>query len=451
MRGVILKFSFMLRTIARLKKALFLLSGLIFLLLPGSLVAATTNYEQAAKLLSREQFSRAYDLLWRELQDNPADVKGNFLLARAATKLKLYDQAAAAYERILIIDPNNIKARLNLGIAFYRLGAYTLSENELKKLVKNNSSDPFTLKARKYLDQIKRKMSPHQWRGSIDVGWLYDSNVNTAPDEDFIDSVDGSRPLRRDAREVSDWGITAGLNFSHDWDFGERGTWSWKNSFEANNYFYSDESDSNINMFSLASGPVYTEKGSFRLILPLTFEYLNYGNDPFFRTFGIMPRCEIYHSDWFLTRFYATLQYQNYNWDKRRDGMYGYFGVMPRFYWSAGKFMLQSRLGYECKKAREDFKSFYGPRAEIQFLSMANNWFRQSLLFEYRTRRYDDRDPYYPKTRDEDRYKIEAKVTFLLPWHLRAHLSFDYTSKDSNLDAYSFRRKRTSLKFERKF
>ncbi|MEA1923215.1 MAG: surface lipoprotein assembly modifier [Pseudomonadota bacterium] len=424
----------------------------IFLFLPTTIsAAAPLVFAHADKLLATEQFTQAYDLLWQAIQDNPEDIKGNILLARAATKLKLYDQAAAAYERILIIDPNHIKARLNLGIAFYRLEAYTLAENELNKLASSESSNPFTLKAQDYLNQIRQKKSSHQWRGALSLGYIYDSNVNTAPDEDFIDSVDGSYPLSKDTREISDWGITAGLKLSHDWDFGERGGFGWKNSLEINNYIYNDESDSNINMFSLASGLVYSEKNYFKLLLPLTFEYLDYGSEPFFRTFGVMPRLDLYHTDWFLTRLYATLQYQNYNWDKRRDGTYGYLGVMPRFYWVDGKYMLQWRLGYEYKWAREDFKAFQGPRSELQFLTRFNNWLRYSLLFEYRTRRYDERDPYYPKTRDEDRYKIETKFTLLLPWQLRTNLSFDYTSKDANLKAYSFRRKRAMIKLEKRF
>ncbi len=414
-------------------------------------VAASKGFAQAEKLLAAEQYSEAYDMLWSAIQDNPESIDGNILLARAATKLKLYDQAAAAYERILIIDPNHLKARLNLGIAFYRLGAYSLAATELNKLADSETENPYTLKAQSYLAQINRKQSPHQWRGSIYLGSLYDSNINTAPDDAFIDSVDGSRPLSKDAREVGAWGMTAGLKFSHDWDLGERGGFSWKDSLETSNYFYHNESDSNLNMFSLASGPVYTEKSNFRLMLPATFEYMNYGNEPFFRTFGMMPRLDLFHTDWFLTRFYATLQYQNYNWDKHRDGTYGYFAVMPRCHWADGRYMLQWRLGYERKWARKDFKSFKGPRTEVKFLSRFNDWLRQSLVLEYRTRRYDERDPYYPKTRDEDRYKVEAEITFLLPWRLRTHLTFDYTSKDANLDAYSFRRKRTMLKLEKRF
>jgi len=433
-------------------KILALLFFSLLLSLPSpSSVVASQDFAQAEKLFAEEQYTEAYNILWQAIQDNPESITGNILLARAATKLKLYDQAAAAYERILIIDPNHLKARLNLGIAFYRLGAYSLAERELSKLSGSEDTNPYTLKALSYLARINQKKSPHQWRGSISLGSLYDSNINTAPDDAFIDSVDGSRPLDKDAQEVGAWGMTVGLRFSHDWDFGERGGFSWKNSFETSNYFYRNESDASLNMFSFASGPVYTENRHFRLILPAIFEYMDYGNEPFFRTFGMMPRLDLYHTDWFLTRFYATLQYQNYNWDKRRDGTYAYFAIMPRIYWADSKYMLQWRFGYERKWARKDFKSFKGPRTEVKFLTRFNDWLRQSLVFEYRTRRYDDRDPCYSKTRDEDRYKVEAELTFLLPWRLRTHLTFDYTSKDANLDAYSFRRKRTMLKLEKRF
>lgn len=412
---------------------------------------AADGHFQIKKLFNQQDYQTAYDVLWNRLQKQPFSIDDNFFLAQAAIRLGFHDQAAAAMERVLIANPDHARARLNLGLSFYRLGAFKLAEDELEKLVNKDHTNPLALKAQVYLDKIRAQRSPHQFRGSAYLGYLYDSNVNTAPDDNFIETLDGSRRLAKDMREISDWGLTTGFRLSYDWDFGERGGYSWKNSLQCDNYFYNEENNSNLNLFSLASGPVYTAGDRYRIILPLTFEYLDYGNDPFFRTFGVMPRMDIHLSENFMTRIFATLQYQNYNWDERRDGAYAYFGIMPRFFWRDGKCMLQWRLGYENKWARKDFKAFRGPKSEVQFLNKLNRWLQHSLQMEYSRRRYEERDPLYSKTRDEDRYKFAAKFTVQLPWQLRSHLVLDYTSKKSNLDAYSFRRKRVSLKLEKRF
>ncbi|MEA2109783.1 MAG: surface lipoprotein assembly modifier [Pseudomonadota bacterium] len=402
-------------------------------------------------LLAAEKYEEAYKVLWQAVKNNPTDTYINILLARAATKLKLYDHAAAAYERILMVKPNHVKARLNLGIAFYRMGSYYLAEKELKELNKPGIQARFRDKAKSYLGRIKQKKSSHQWSGSIAIGRIYDSNVNAAPADDIVDTIDGSYRLRKESTEQSDWGTIANLRITHDWDFGLKGGFSWKNSFVLKNYFYDDESDVNLNMISLASGLVYSEKKSFKLTLPLTFDYLDYGSDPFYRTFGIKPRLDLFHTSWFMTRFYVTLEYQNYNWDKRRDGAYAYVGFMPRVFWSDGRFMLQSRFGYEYKWARKDFRAFQGLKSESLFLMKINRWLRHSIRFEYRNRWYDQRDLRYRNTRDDDRYKIETRFTILMPWQLRTLLSFDYTANDSNVDTYDYRRKRTMIRLEKRF
>lgn len=427
---------------------------LVFLLITtmiSQVSASSLANQPASQLMASGKFEEAYEVLWQAVKNNPAAIDINILLARAATKLKIYDQAAAAYERILMVQPNHVKACLNLGIAFYRMGSYSLAENELKKLDKPDTPVRYRDKAKQYLERIKQKSSSHQWRGSVGIGRIYDTNVNTAPADDMVDTIDGSYRLRKESTEQSDWGTIANLRIIHDWDFGIKGGFSWKNSFVLKNYFYDDESDVNLNMISLASGLVYSERKMFKLTIPLTFDYLDYGSDPFYRTFGMKPRLDLFLTPWLMTRFYATLEYQNYNWDERRDGAYAYVGFMPRVFWSDGRFMLQSRFGYEYKWARKDFRAFQGLKSESLFLMKINRWLRHSIRLEYRNRWYDQRDLRYRETRDDDRYKVETRFTILMPWQLRTILSFDYTSNDSNVDAYDYRRKRTMIKLEKRF
>lgn len=408
-------------------------------------------YKEARKLLDNMHTEEAYDLMWQTVMNDPTNIKANFLLAKAAMKLKRYENAAAAYKRILIVKPGRAKARLNLGIAYYRLGSYNLAEKNFSQVLVANPGPKIQESAKKYLTEITKQKNPHQWQVSVAGGRVYNTNVNTGPGDDLIETLDGTARLKAGETSQTDWGTIADLRIRYTWDTGIRGGFLWLNKAVMNNYFYDHEYRHNLSVVSLESGPVYIERENYRIDMPVTYDFVEYGSDFYSRVYGVKPRIDLLHSPNLLTRLSIKWQYQDYE-DDRRDGAYFYLGAMPRIFWNSKKFMFQWSVGYEWKWAKKDIKAFEGLRTKMLLQFKINKWIKNHLFLEYKKSRYDERDPLYIFARENDKYKAGLKFYITLPWqNLRTILSFDYTKNDSNIESYEYKRKRTIIKLEKKF
>ena len=437
-----------------------ILPYLILLILTFCILAETPSWAEAEKstyhtaqsLLHQNKTHEAYDLLWQALMEDPGDTELNFLYGKVAMELKFYESASAAYDRILMVNPNHTLARLQLGITYYKLGNYSLAEEELKKVIESKPSPEIKTSAKKYLRAIKKKKHRHQMNLTVGVGRQYNTNVNIAPEDDYIDTIDGPRRLKSDSTKLADWGTIVDVKAKHKWDFGLTGSFLWENSLSFYNILYDRKSDFNINFLKLATGPKYKEAMGYTVYVPFTIDMLDYLSESYAQVYGMAPRVDWHHSENLMTRWSAICQYQIYPNNEKRDGVYSFFGIMPRIYWGEKKYMFQWNLGYEWKWAKKDIKAYDGPVATVAFYIRFNKWFQSLLMFDYRDRQYDDRQCKYNKTRKNKRYKTKVKLFAPLPWQrTRAVLSFDYTRDDSNIEIYDYSRARTTLMLEKRF
>jgi tetratricopeptide (TPR) repeat protein len=416
--------------------------------------AGTENstYHTAKSLLHQNKTHEAYDLLWQALMEDPGDTELNFLYGKVAMELKFYESASAAYDRILMVNPNYTLARLQLGITYYKLGNYSLAEEELKKVIEAKPSKEIKTSAKKYLQTIKKKKSRHQMRLTVRAGRQYNTNVNAGLDDDVIDTVDGPKRLKSNSTEQEDWGTVLDLNARHWWDFGSRNAFLWQSRFDFLNTFYDQENDYNRNFLKLTTGLNYIDGPKYSVYVPFTIDMLYYGSEYYSRACGIAPKVDWHHSQNFMTRWSAVVQHQVYPDHRKRDGAYSSAGIMPRFYWNERKYMFQWHCGYEWKWAKEDIKAYEGLKSIMAFHVYFNKRFQSLITFDYRDRRYDKRQRKYDKTRRNKRYKAKVKFFTPLPWQgLRAVLSFEYTHDDSNIETYDYSRKRTALMLEKRF
>lgn len=419
---------------------------------PSWAEAEKSTYHTAKSLLHQNKTHEAYDLLWQALMENPRDTKINLLFGSVAIKLKLYESASAAYNRVLMVNPNHTLARFKLSITYYKLGDYSLAEEELKKVIESKSPQEIKTSAQRYLQAIKKKKHRHKMRLTVGVGRQYNTNVNTAPGDDYIDTIDDSKRLKSDSMELADWGTIVDVKAKHLWDFGLTGSFLWENSLNFYNILYDRESDYNINSLKLATGLKHKKATEYTVYAPLTIDVLDYSSGSCTQVYGMAPRVDWHHSENLMTRWSTICQYQVYPDNSKKDGVYSFVGIMPRIYWGEKKYRFQWRLGYEWKWAKEDIKAYDGPVTTMSFYVRFNKWFQSLIMFDYRDRQYDDRQHEYNKTRENKRYKTKVKFFARLPWQrTRAVLSFDYTHNDSNIEAYDYNRAKTTLMLEKRF
>lgn len=176
-------------------KKLFLL---ILIFISAPLMAKEIEYLKT--LYAKKEYQRTYNRAQVFLKQNPMNKDVQLLFANSAYHLGRSDEAMAAYDRVLMIAPNNTTSKIQLAKLYIKAKAYRLAGLELdtvskQRLSKKQKQEVLTLKKKlrpHRTQKAKNKQKPTQEKSKqahaadkpfmnigLNIGLLYDSNVNS--------------------------------------------------------------------------------------------------------------------------------------------------------------------------------------------------------------------------------------------------------------------------------
>ena len=159
--------------------------GRVFILWVGVLGAYGASMKHAsaqAPAVPSSELKQQYDAAFQETLSKPADLDVLFRFATLATQTGDLEGAVSALERMLLINPDLPRVRLELGVLYYRLGSYEVARTYLDTALKSPSLPADVRgKAQEYLAEIESKSKPSSLGGEVFFGWRYQSNANLGP------------------------------------------------------------------------------------------------------------------------------------------------------------------------------------------------------------------------------------------------------------------------------
>jgi len=219
--------------------------------------------QEAKQSFETKEFEKAYGFFENLSTEMATNAEVQFYLGLSAMELQKYDEALAAFDRVLMLDPNHTRTKLEIARVYYISEQYEQASVEVRSILTENL--PFEVK--KSVDAFKatleEKLKKEAWLATVSIGAMYDSNANNQ----FNDTIKlpGSEKAKSDSYLYS----TAGL--THIYDIGERGDWF----VESNGLFYLKMNrhitDNNLALFSLSTKPYYSE-GQYRIGFPISFD-----------------------------------------------------------------------------------------------------------------------------------------------------------------------------------
>lgn len=136
----------------------------------------------AAPAWADEDPQAAYRAAFQEMLADPASLDKTFAYARTAIAVRDYEGAIGALERMLFINPELPRVRLELGALYFRLGSYEVSRAYLTTaLAAPDVPEAVQARANELLAAIEERLSPHQYSGGIYFGLRYQTNATSAP------------------------------------------------------------------------------------------------------------------------------------------------------------------------------------------------------------------------------------------------------------------------------
>jgi len=144
----------------------------------------THAFAQTAGMTSGEKaaLEQAYDKAFQNVFRDPGNLDKSFAFAKIAIQLENYEAAISALERMLLVNPDLPRVRLELGVLYYRLGSFQLAKSYLLRAVEGeNVPDEVRARVARFLVEIENRLSQHQISGSLYSGLRWQSNANAGP------------------------------------------------------------------------------------------------------------------------------------------------------------------------------------------------------------------------------------------------------------------------------
>jgi tetratricopeptide (TPR) repeat protein len=195
--------------------------SLMACLLAGATMLAAVGATNPAFAFDENQRA-AYDAAFDATQSDPGNANKALAYAEAAIKYGDLEGAVGALERLLIINPDLPRIRLELGVLYYRLQSFALAHTYLERVLETKDlPGDVRAQAEKYLGEIDNQSSPLRISGAVQAGLRWQDNANAAPG---LDSLGVGQPIGALGGKTSDWNIfgTLGVNAVYDFQRPDR-------------------------------------------------------------------------------------------------------------------------------------------------------------------------------------------------------------------------------------
>jgi hypothetical protein len=186
----------------------------------GVLVGLLISLQAATAQVGAPDDKQRFDGLFQQLLAQPANLDANFEFAEVATKLGDYEAAIGAYERMLYYNPNLPRVRLELGLLYFRLGAYPMARVYFENVI-GAAGVPAEVsgRAKSFLVEIDRRLQTTQWSFFGQLGLRHQSNANAGPSSPLVRAIGLDATLDRRFVKRPDWNAFGVASLRHVYDF----------------------------------------------------------------------------------------------------------------------------------------------------------------------------------------------------------------------------------------
>ncbi|MBI2992544.1 MAG: tetratricopeptide repeat protein [Gammaproteobacteria bacterium] len=150
--------------------------------------AADELLQRAEQLIAEKKAGEAYALLVAREQDRAGSPDFDLLLGLAALDAGHPTQAVFAFERVLVADPGNTRARSEIARAYFEMGENEAAKQEFTTVRQGTLPPALTKAVDNYLSAIEARFAATRTQIDLFIEGAagYDSNVNSATDDSTI-------------------------------------------------------------------------------------------------------------------------------------------------------------------------------------------------------------------------------------------------------------------------
>lgn len=401
---------------------------------PESMVAAARQMQDAGKV------DEAVALMREAFLEYPAHVEVNFRYGLAAAAAGDYETASMAFDRVLIMNPDLPRVRLELARSYFHLGLDSIAKESFEEVLETHPPERVRQRIEGFLAEIRKRQKRHAFSGSFVVSVSNDSNVNVASDTDEVYVPFPGTQVLIPGNAVRDQFLATTLQLCHVYRPARTAGRTWDTCLTQYNALYDDRSDLDIRYVRLATGPSFSlGRRNAGLQLRGLATYMDRGQEAYEKAFGLSALHFRSVSDeaWFQTR--AVVEDRTYFDDPGEDSVNLRLEAGP--VWNAGDHRFDVAGTYERNEAEDGDKAFHqvGVTSAYRYILNSRTILRLGLEYEYSD--YDDTNFLYaPTVREDHGIRARIGVRRQLTGAVSANLRYQYEKSWSNVDIYDHER-----------
>jgi Surface lipoprotein assembly modifier/Tetratricopeptide repeat len=394
--------------------------------------------DEGRKLFEAGKFKKALVPLEKAFEEDPGNLSVNWFLGRAAYETKDYETAVMTFERMLVLQPEAQRVRLELGRSYFMLGLHGLAKEEFVKVLDQNPPAAVQQNIRKFMELIEKANRRHYFSGMLNVSTSWDSNPLYSPGTDQIETVLGNVLLDQTVREDNDTFQAATLALQHKYRLGDRGFFL-KSSAILYGTMYDEQGDQNVMFANGRTGLAFeTEKLSCELAFQ--YSHLTKDDEEYINIHGV----SVSTTRAFTPKVIGSLAFRFDNKDYEEPLDYKDAetrDVSGRLAVLLGKNRFFPNIGYEVEDARhaeESFKNLHLGLACERDLP----WdFVAGASYGFKQMDYDKKQGIFGVARFDEIHDVAVSLTKKLGKHFEIQVSHAWTEAQSNINLYEFDRR----------
>ena len=144
------------------------------------------------------------DTIFSSLISDPTNLDNLFKYANLSILLGDLEAAIGVFEQMLFYQPDLPRVRLELGVLYFRLNAYSSAQNYLESVFDFNPPEEVIEKVNLFLNEINKNTVKFKTRHVLGFGAKHASNANSGIGTDFIDVLGLRLIVNPDVKPSSD-------------------------------------------------------------------------------------------------------------------------------------------------------------------------------------------------------------------------------------------------------
>ncbi|MEA1917188.1 MAG: tetratricopeptide repeat protein, partial [Campylobacterota bacterium] len=241
-------------------------------------------------LYSQKDYSGALKI-FNEFENSSIDPKRvDFYKGRCNYETKNYEQALAAYERVLMKEPDNLRVRLELAQTYLKLNL----PNEAKKEYNYVLEQEIPSNVRNNIEIQLAAIEQSTKRNFINVtaifGIGYDSNIENGTDAGqysvFVPQLNSNTPIKSQ-RQIGTMTYEVGAVLNHIYKVNSN--FFVKNGGTLYMQRFQNHNDKDMQIFSVNTTPTYTKDKNMYSV-GLFLDHVWYGHVNYLNNYAVMPK-----------------------------------------------------------------------------------------------------------------------------------------------------------------